>query len=494
MRRTATFAAAAAVLGLLAVVVVRTLLFVADAPPVEHRAAGTGARPGAVERLSAAVRLPTVTAEDPAAIDRSAFHAFREYLVSAFPRVHATLSREIVGESSVLYTWPGRQPSAEAVLVAAHLDVVPVEPGTQSQWTYPPFGGVVAEGFVWGRGTVDDKSGVLGTMEAVEALLARGFHPERTVYLAYGHDEEAGGEQGAARIAERLERRGVRLAMVLDEGGVIADGFFPGLTRPAALIGVAEKGAVTVRLTARATGGHASMPPPRSAVGAVAAALSRLEQQPMPARLAEPTRTLLQRLGVYFPFVRRAAIANLWITEPLVLRQLSAVPSTNAAVRSTMALTMVQAGVRPNVLPAEAKAVVNVRILPGDSIEAVLSHLRRVIDDPAIEMAVVGPAWEPSPISSTTSLLYRALAQAIHDVRPEVAVVPYLVVGATDARHYRAIAMDTYRWRPMRMTPADVERLHGTNERIAVTDFLQSIEAYERILEAVAGQRFSTVR
>jgi carboxypeptidase PM20D1 len=363
------------VLGLM-IVAVAVLVVTRTAQRSASQTRAAPPRPAAVDdsaaaaRLAQAVRFKTVSYQDsaPASGELRAFHAFLE---RSFPKAHAALRREAVGDYSLLYTWKGSDERLEPVVLMSHMDVVPVEPGSEGSWTHPPFAGEIADGCVWGRGTLDDKIGVLALLEAVETLVAQGFHPRRTVYLAFGHNEETQGS-GAARIAQLLRERGVRPEFVLDEGSVIGRGLVPGLAKRVALIGIAEKGYASVELTVRNAGGHSSMPPRETAVGALARAIERLEEHQMPERLDGPTRLMLEQLGPEFPYVQRMAVANLWLFGPLVERQLAAAPSTNASIRTTTAPTIFQAGVKDNVLPASARAVVNFRILPGDSVGSVL--------------------------------------------------------------------------------------------------------------------------
>jgi carboxypeptidase PM20D1 len=453
------------------------------AQPVVEPAPEVAIPEGAAERLAGSLRIPTVSHEDLAAFDAEAFQALHAYLRAAFPRVHSQLRRETVGTHSLLYTWRGSDSSLKPVLLMGHLDVVPVEPGTEEKWQEHPFSGRIAGGFIWGRGAIDNKSAVLGTMEAVEMLLGAGFRPARTVYLAYGHDEEVGGTRGAREIAALLKRRGVELEMVLDEGGVIGDGIMPGISAPTALVGIAEKGFVSVELSTRAAGGHSSLPPRRSAIGILGAAIARLEESPMPARLHGPTQQLFERIAPRFPFAQRAVFANLWATRPLVMRKLEASPTTNAMVRTTTAATIFQAGTKENVLPSRARAVVNFRILPGDSVAGVLEHVRRVIDHPRVEVKPApGFSAEPSAVSSTESESFRAVERTIRSVAPETIVAPYLVVVVTDSRYYRELSRNVLRFLPVRLTARDLERMHGTNERIAVRDYERAIRFYRQLI------------
>jgi carboxypeptidase PM20D1 len=438
---------------------------------------------GATERLAYAIRFATISAEDEAAFDAAAFADLHAYLQSAFPRVHSALQRETVAKHSLLYTWPGSDPTLKAILLVGHMDVVPVDPDTEDEWQQEPFGGRISDGYIWGRGAIDNKSTVLGTLEAVEMLLADGFRPTRTVYLAYGHDEEVGGTNGARAVAALLESRDVALEMVLDEGGVIGDGVLPGITALVALVGIAEKGFVTLELSARVPGGHSSLPPRQGAVGIVSAAIAKLDENPMPARLEGPTQELFNRIGPRFPMAQRAVFANLWLTRPLVARLLENRPATNAMVRTTNAPTIFQAGTKDNVLPSYAKAVINFRILPGDSIASVVEHVKRVIRDDRVEVKVAGRfSAEPSAVSSTTSAAFLSLERSIRSVASDVVVAPYLVVVVTDARYYSSLSLNVLRFLPLRLTSLDLERMHGVNERIGVAAYERAIRTYRQII------------
>jgi carboxypeptidase PM20D1 len=479
-------------LGSALVLLVGIVLFRTARYDTAPRAAGPAAEiaipEGTAERLAGSLRIQTISHEDSTAFDPAAFQALHAYLEAHFPRVHSQLQREPVGTHSLLYTWQGSDPSLKPILLMGHLDVVPVEPGTEEKWKGNPFSGRIAEGFIWGRGAIDNKSSVLGTLEAVEMLLGEGFRPVRTVYLAYGHDEEVGGTRGAREIAALLKRRGVKLEMVLDEGGAIGDGLLPGLSTPTALVGIAEKGFVSVELSTRAAGGHSSMPPRQSTVGILSAAVTRLEENPMPAHLEGPTLQLFERIAPQFPFAQRAVFANLWLTRPLVMRKLQESPTTDAMVRTTTAATIFQGGTKDNVLPSYARAVVNFRILPGDSVAGVVEHVRRVVDDPRVEIRPVSRfSSEPSPVSSTTSESFRTLERTIQSVAPEAIVTPYLVMGGTDARYYRDLSENVFRFLPVRLTPEDLARMHGTDERIAVGDYERAIRLYRQLILNAAG-------
>jgi carboxypeptidase PM20D1 len=437
----------------------------------------------AAERLANAIRFRTISGDDMTEFDAGAFAGLHRFLQTAFPLVHSHLRRETVATHSLLYTWRGTDPLLKPILLMGHLDVVPIEPTSQGDWQQEPFGGHIADGYLWGRGAIDNKATVLGTLEAVEMLLSEGFRPARTVYLAYGHDEEVGGTGGAREIARLLESRGVQLEMVLDEGGVIGEGVLPGVTAPVALVGIAEKGFVTLELSARVSGGHSSLPPRQGAVGIVSAAVVKLDGNPMPARLEGPTEELFNRIGPRFPLAQRAVFANLWLTRALVTRQLENRPNTNAMVRTTIAPTIFQAGTKDNVLPSYARAIINFRILPGDSIASVVEHVRRVIDDDRVEVKPAGRfSAEPSAVSSSVSSAFRALELSIRSIAPDVIVAPYLVVVVTDARHYSNLSRNIFRFLPLRLGSQDIVRMHGINERIGIKEYEAAVRTYRQIV------------
>ena len=469
------------------IALVRTWVLAAPRPSVEQ-AADVRIPAGAAERLAGSLRIATVSPEDPAQFDAAAFRELHEYLRTAFPRVHAELRRETVSTHSLLYTWEGRDPALAPILLMGHLDVVPIEPGTEATWQEPPFSGRITDGFIWGRGAIDNKSAVVGTLEAVEMLLVTGFRPERTVYLTFGHDEEVGGTQGAKRIAALLRDRGVRLEMAIDEGGVIGEGILP-VDMPVALVGIAEKGFVSVEIGTHTASGHSSLPPAQSAVGIVSAAIARLEANQVPARLDGPTRELFDRIGPELPIVQRVLFANLWLTRGLVTAALTRAPTTGAMVRTTTAATVFRAGTKDNVLPSDARAVINFRILPGDTVASTVEHVQRVIDDPRVEVRVAGRfSAEPSAVSSSASESFRRLERTILSVNPDTLVAPYLVVVGTDSRHFADLSENVFRFLPVRVTPDDLERIHGADERIAVSNYEGAIRLYRQLILDAAGR------
>ena len=435
----------------------------------------------AAERLAAAIRFRTVSEADDPEANADAFAALHDHLAQSFPAFHAVAKREVIGRHALLYTWEGSDPTAAPVAWLAHQDVVPISPGTEGDWLAAPFDGVVRDGYVWGRGAWDDKGNLFAMLEAVESLARDGFRPKRTLYLAFGDDEEVGG-RGAVAIARTLDARGIRLGYVLDEGLLITDGILKGIDRPVALIGVAEKGFATVALKAAATPGHSSLPPPHTAIGDVATALARLIAEPFPATLGDTARQMFDVLAPEMRFVSRLVLSNLWLFEPLLTRELDRSPTTAAMLRTTMAPTIFNAGNKDNVLPAHAEAIVNFRLLPGNNEQALLARLRAIAGDRVTVAAKPGNT-DPPPVTSPDSDAYRTLHRTIREIFPDVVVAPGLMVATTDSRHYAGLTDNIFRFSPVRATQDDLARFHGTNERISIANYADMIRFYRRLIE-----------
>lgn len=438
---------------------------------------------GAFDRLSEAVQIPTVSRRS--GIDSSAFQRLDSFLMSAFPLAQRELERTRLAGYSLLYRWPGRNNKLNPILLLAHLDVVPVETSSAEQWTHPPFSGFLADDHVWGRGTLDDKMSALGMLEAVEMLLRDGYYPERTVYLAFGHDEELDGT-GAQSIAAHLQGRGEQIEYILDEGLLVLENALPGLDPPVALVGIAEKGYASLKLTLELQeGGHSMMPPERSAIGDLSEALLRLQEQPFPGALEGVLDQFFDYIGPEMGLFSRIAIANRWLTAPLLVRRFSDDPATNALVRTTAAPTMIDAGVADNVLPVSAEATVNLRIRPGETVESAVAYVKQIIDDDRIRVEVIrsGAVSDPSPVTSTETFGFRVVEKTIRERFPTAIVAPSLVIGRTDSRHYEALQAPTYRFTPIQVQRADLSRFHGLDERISLENYRRLIRFYHQLIK-----------
>jgi carboxypeptidase PM20D1 len=432
--------------------------------------------------LAAAIRFETISfSNDPADVPVEAFEAFHAWLEATYPLLHRTLSRERVGGQSVIYTWKGSDPSLEPILLIAHSDVVPAE--NVERWSLPPFEGRVEDGFVWGRGAIDDKGSLVAISEAVEHLIAQGFAPRRTVILAFGHDEEVGGSRGAVVMAELLASRGVRALLVLDEGAAVVNGLLPGLDRDVALVGIAEKGYATLVVVARATGGHSSTPPRETASGILARAISRLEASPLPGGVVGVTRSFFEWLAPELPLWARTAVANLWLFGKPMDWALSRSPGPNALLRTTTAVTTLSGSPKDNVLPVEAIAGVNFRLLPGDSGEDVRAKVEQIVDDPRVEVRFKAPHRDASPVSPIDGPAFELVQRTIGEIFPDAIAAPFLTVGGTDCRHYEPVTNGLYRFAPFVYGPDDLKLPHGIDERLAVASLGDAVRFYARFIE-----------
>ncbi|HEY3286023.1 MAG TPA: M20 family peptidase [Gemmatimonadaceae bacterium] len=445
---------------------------------------------GAIARLATAVQFQTISYEEGTrAPDSAAFRALHEHLRTSFPLVHQHLTRETVAGLALLYTWKGSDTTLAPVVLMGHLDVVPVIPGTEAAWTQPPFSGAVADGFIWGRGTLDDKVSVLAVLEGAEGALRAGFQPKRTIYFAFGHDEEVGGS-GARALKAELIKRGIKApALVLDEGGAIMPGAVVGAKGTVALIGASEKGFLSLQLTVKGTGGHSSTPPAHTAIGRLATAITRLEQSPFPLVLDGPSRQMMERLQPAMPYAARMAMSNLWLFGPMVVKGMAAKPAGAAMLRTTTAVTIVSGGVKANVLPIAARATVNFRIRPGETIASVTERVRQVIADSGVAIEAVGFRTEPSPVSDASGLGFKVVERSLREIfsEPDLIVTPYLVTGGTDARNWSDVSSQTFRFLAAPMTADALTRAHGTNERVALGGYLSAVRFYERLLRNTDG-------
>ncbi len=477
---------AAGLLALAAVMVGRTLTLPgASATALTPRAFGSAEEnAGVAARLAEALRFQTISHGDGQDHDTAAFDGFAAFLARSYPAAHQAMERESVGHS-LLYRWGGSGDAAPIAFIA-HIDVVPVEPGTEDQWTYPPFDGVVAEGFVWGRGAMDDKGHLIALMEAAEHLAAAGFKPTRDIYFLFGHDEEVGGADGAGGMRRLLDARGVRFEWTLDEGSGLVAGVIPNAPGPMALISVAEKGSTTLKFTATAPGGHSSAPGKDTAVSLVARAVVAVNDNPHPLEIDSGMAAFLRTLAPQMSLSERVVLANLWLTAPFVAKALGENPTTAAALRTTTAPTIIEGGVKVNVLPQTASAVVNYRIHPRDDVAGVKARAERLIDDPRIRVEALGGV-EPSPVASTTSEGYRAIAETTAEVFGAVPTAPFLTLQGTDTRHYVGAAEDNYRFTPFVYGPDDLRRIHGTDERVSILDVVRGAAWYEALMRRVAG-------
>jgi carboxypeptidase PM20D1 len=474
---------------LAAVALVSTLLF----HPPRGRPGAVPYDPGEVpaevlNRLTKAISFPTICAQQYDGTDFAPFNGFIAFLAEAYPLFHQTCVLERVNGYALIYRWQGTDPSLPPMLLTAHYDVVPVEAGTEAEWKRPPFSGAIADGRVWGRGTLDIKSQLTAHMEAAETLMRRGFTPRRDFYFVYGQDEEIGGRNGAYKTADYFAERGIRFEGVLDEGGFAVSGVLKGVASPLALIGIAEKGFCNYELNLTGDGGHSSMPPAHTALGNAARLITAIESRPLPPRLTSPALHLLRSIAGEMGFVVRMAVANLWLFKPLILKIFTNNYITNAMVRTTFAATMAKASDAANVLPQKAQAVINVRLLPGDTVAGVAAYFKKIAAKLRLPLTLRPlVAEEPSQVSPADGKAYRWLSTLIGEFFPGVIISPYLVMGGTDARKYYKVCDHVYRFTPMLVTNEEKDTAHNTNESVAIANYGRMIHFFVRFIEGFDG-------
>jgi carboxypeptidase PM20D1 len=439
----------------------------------------------ATQHFSQALMFPTISYDERSNFDAAAFRDFRDFLQSAYPLMHENATQTIVNDYSLVYHLPGSDLSLKPVLFMGHMDVVPIEEITRDQWTHPPFSGTVTDGVIWGRGSVDDKFTVIALMEAMELLLSEGVRPQRSIYLSFGHDEEVGGKDGAAKVAEYFQNEGITFDYVMDEGGVVIEGMTEGLDRPLAVIGVSEKGYVNLVLTVNAPGGHSSQPPEQTAVGIMSRAIVRVEDNPFPPSLDYIKQTFAA-FGAWMPFGKRLAMGNLWLFSPVVESVMLNNQGDAAGIRTTTAATMVTGSPKSNILPTRATAIINFRILPGETVETVKQRVINLIDD---DRVVVTDEFggNPSPVSPTDSRGFKLISKTIRGMDENILVAPYMVRGGTDSKYFYAVSPNVYRFMMIRVDPETIKYVHGIDEHVAVEDYLEAIRFYYHLVRQSMG-------
>ncbi len=472
-----------------ATVAVRTSSFapadIADGSDVKLAAAPTYDLNAAVAHLSAAAQIRTISHQDAADNEVAEWDRLHTWLAATYPATHGRMTRTILPNRTLVYHWAGSDPSLAPIILMAHQDVVPVTAGTEKDWKYPPFAGTIAEQAVWGRGTVDDKGSLIGLFEAIEALASSGFKPKRGIYLVSGHDEEAGGS-GAVAAAAKLEAEGVKAIFTLDEGSLVLTDT-PVIGGPAILIGIAEKGYATLKVTANAPGGHSSMPPAETGVGTLARAITAITDKPFLLEVRGPGASMLQALASEKGGNTKMAVANQWLFAPLLKRQLEASPSSAAAFHTTIAPTMLQGSPKENVLPQSANALINYRIAPWNRSGDVMARAKAAVGDLPVDLAWVGTPREPSRVSSTGSQGWKWVAAAARADAPDAVLSPILVVAGTDSRSMEGVSQDVYRFMPMHFSLEESAMIHGTNEHMKIDSFKRMIDFYARLIATSTG-------
>ncbi|MEX1377956.1 MAG: M20 family peptidase [Eubacteriales bacterium] len=475
---------------LLVVMFVRALMFNPDSREKVEKVEITLDSKDIAKHLSGAIQYKTVSTPDPENTDWKEFEKLREYLVKTYPKIHEVMEREVISEHSLLYKWSGKNADKLPLALLSHMDVVPVMPGTEGDWEQEAFSGHIDETCVWGRGTQDMKGHLIAVCEAVEQLISQGYVPESDLYLCFGHNEEVVGSVGggAKAIAETLEKRGVRLGMVIDEGGAVIPGeMFNVPNSDIAVIGIAEKGYADIKITCKKAGGHSSQPPKDNGLVDLAKILVKLDKKQFKQRFTYPVEHLFQGAGRHMNFTMRLLLSNLWITKPLVLKALSASPTSNALTRTTITPTMAEGSPAGNVLPQTAYVNVNSRVLHGEKIKDVEDHIRKCAKGIEIEMELQR-GKEPSAVSKIECAEYEVVKKTIKEIHGDLPVTPYLMVGGTDSCFYEKVCSNIFRVGPFRMTKDALGSIHSTNEKIDINILENGVRFYIQLIYNYFGK------
>ena len=461
-----------------AVIAVRTVRFTPKPQPAVSDETFDFEKEAAVDALAQLVRCKTVSYNDKALEDDGEFEKLIGLLPGLYPKVFEVCSFDQLPDRALLLRWPGKNDGDPTVLMA-HYDVVPVN---EENWEKPPFAGILEDGILWGRGTLDTKVTFNGVFSAANYLIGKGFQPEKDIYFAFSGGEEVNGK-GAPNIVQYFIDHNIQPALVVDEGGAVVENVFPGVSKPCGVIGIAEKGMMNVQYRALSGGGHASAPKPHTPVGVLAAACKRVEDHPFKAHIEGPAAQMFDTLGRYSTPLYRMIFANLWCFGWVIdlLGKMSG-GEINALVRTTSAFTQMEGSSARNVIPPEARMVANMRLNPADSVASALEYLKKTVQDDNVEITVL-ESFEPSPVSETDCPAWVKVAYAVANTWKGCVVTPYLMVQCSDSRHYGKISNHVYRFSAMDMTAEERASNHGNNERIRVETIAKAVEFYIRLMK-----------
>jgi len=460
------------------VVAARTVCFKPKPqPPISHEAYDFN-REAAVDALAKLVRCKTVSYNDKSLEDDAQFDKLISLLPDLYPRVFDVCSFQQLPDRALLLRWPGKMAGDPAVLMA-HYDVVPVN---EENWEKPPFAGILENGVLWGRGTLDTKVTFNGVLSAADYLIGQGFQPENDIYFAFSGGEEVNGK-GAPNIVQYFIDHNIQPALVVDEGGAVVENVFPGVTKPCGVIGIAEKGMMNVQYRTVSGGGHASAPKPHTPVGVLAAACKKVEDHPFKAHIEGPAAQMFDTLGRYSTPLYRMIFANMWCFGWVIdLLGKKSGGEINALIRTTSAFTQMEGSSARNVIPPEAKMVANMRLNPADNVASALEYLKKTVNDDSVEITVL-ESFEPSPVSETNCPAWDKVAYAVANTWKGCVVTPYLMVQCSDSRHYGKLSNHVYRFSAMDMTAEERASIHGNNERIRVETIAKAVEFYIRLMK-----------
>lgn len=433
---------------------------------------------GAINALQTLIKFKTISYKDTSKEDIAEFEKLIDSLPVLYPNVFKTCTFTRLEDKALLFKWEGKKHDAPCVLMA-HYDVVPVN---EELWQEPAFEGLIKDGVMWGRGTLDTKVTFNGVLFSANHLIGQGFVPNNDIYFAFSGGEEVNGK-GAVNIVDYFENNNITPALVVDEGGAVVENVFPGVKSPCGLIGIAEKGMIDVEYKCNSQGGHASAPKPHTPVGILSKACTKIENNPFKMHITKPVKEMFDTLGRHSTFVYRMIFANLWCFKGILnLLAKKQGGEMNALMRTTVAFTQMEGSKASNVIPPVAKMVSNIRLNPKDDIDSALKYLEKVVDDKNVEITKIH-GMNPSRISQTDCDGYNRVATAVASTWKGSIVSPYLMVQCSDSRHYGRISDKVYRFSAMDLTSEERSTIHGNNERIRLETLLKAVEFYIRLIK-----------
>jgi len=462
----------------------------------------------ALRRFAGGIRIPTVSTEVYEDTNFKPFDDFKIYLNKVYPEVYKVMETDTINKYGLVFHWKGKNKDLKPILFLSHYDVVPIDgynPSNETsndtifniedshlppieaiseKWDYPPFSGAVANGRIYGRGTLDMKCMLFSLMEGADELIAEGFQPERDIWFAFGHDEEVGGRQGAIKIAEYFKEKGLNFDAIYDEGGIVAapGSAIESIKKPIGLVGTSEKGFLTLRLNIKGLGGHSSMPPAKGSLVYAAEIIEKLNSNQMPAYITTPVASFLDNIGGEMNFTSRMAIANRWLLESLLINTFEKSPASNAIVRTTTAVTMAKGSDAANVMATEAEVTVNFRILPGESVADVVRHVEKICEGYDVEINIVSQR-EPSNISSENVRGFEIIKEKVAQIYPDAIVTAYVTIGGTDAYKYQMVSDNIYRLLPINLNVYEQRTMHNTNEHITFENFGRMLWYFKELMK-----------
>ena len=466
------------IIAFFAIILIRAFLFVPKKQERVEAAPVYVNSEKATADLAEMIRCKTVSHSDPTLDDETEFLKFEQLLPRLFPKVYSKCEFTKLGDRSLLFKWNGMHHDAPTVLMS-HYDVVSV---VSEDWEKPAFDGVIENGLLWGRGTLDTKATLNGILQAAEALISEGFIPRQDVYFAFGGNEEVNGD-GAVKIVEYFKEQGITPGAVIDEGGAVATGVFPGVKKPCAVIGIAEKGMLNMEYSVKGGGGHASSPAPTTPIGRLSRACLNVEKHTFKYRLTKPTKEMFNTLGRHSTFLYRILFANLWCFSPILslYARLSG-GELNAVVRTTAAFTQMEGSKGMNVIPPYARMVSNHRIIPGETMDSLASEIEKSVKDKKVNCRVIS-GMNPSVISDMKCEAWDRVSTTVAETWQDAIVTPYLMVACSDSRHWGVISDKVYRFSAMALSKEERSTIHGNNERIPLATIATVVEFYIRLIK-----------